>query len=220
MARAVFLEELPGRGAPIVLLHGVLDSRALWRPVALALHAAGRRVMLVDANGHGDAPSWSPGMDWSPRMDAEDVLDALAEPAHLVGHSRGATSASWIAVDSPERARSLAVIASPPQASEAFRAHFRKLAPRDPRAAEAFRYLASIPDDDFPGALLRRYRGASLVVEPSDDPLYAPTSTLFWRAFLPFAQFERPPGGHRLPLESPEWLSARLLEHVESAERA
>lgn len=220
--RVAYVEEMPGAGAPIVLLHGVLDSRELWRPVAQRLHAAGRRVLLVDSRGHGAAEPWAPGMDWSPRAGADDLLAALKEPAHLVGHSRGAQIAGWIAVEEPALALSLAIVASPPQASEAFRAYFRGLLGRaaagSARAAECYQYLANIPEDDLPGALLRRYRGRALVVEPSDDPLYAPTSTLFWRAFLPFADFERPPGGHRLPVEQPEWLAERLLRHVRAAE--
>lgn len=217
-------EELAGQGVPFALLHGVLDRPEAWMPVARRLHDAGRRVLLVHARAHGASPSWRPGMDWSPEADARDVarlLRALApEGAHLVGHSRGGTSASWIAVDQPDLARSLAVVASPPQASEVFRAHFRRLLDResDPRRVDALRYLAAIPDDAFPEHALRRYRGPALVVEAEDDPLYSPTHTLFWRMFLPYAGFERVPGGHRFFAESDDaaaWLAGRLLRHAD-----
>jgi len=213
-----------GEGAPVVLLHGVLDSSRAWALVADKLHAAGRAVILLDARGHGASSPWSEGMDWSPRAESDDVLVALRdlapEGAHLVGHSRGATSASWVAALEPALARSLAVVASPPQASEAFRAHFRSVQTSGPREREACAYLATIPDDAFPAEALRRYRGPALVVEPSDDPLYSPVGTMFWRAFLPFADFERPPGPHRFHASEPgaSWLASRLLRFLEAAD--
>lgn len=218
---------LPGEGVPIVLLHGVLDGPEAWEGVARRLHAAGRTVHVVHARGHGASPPWTPGMDWSPQAEAHDLerlLEGLTPAgAHLVGHSRGATSLSWVAVERPDLARSLALVASPPQASEVFRAHFRKLLAReqDPRRAEALRYLADIPDDAFPGHALRRYRGRALVVEAASDPLYSPTHTLFWRLFLPYADFERVEGGHRFFAERDEgaaWLAERLLRHARAAE--
>lgn len=219
-------EEHPGEGVPFVLLHGVLDRPDAWRGVARRLHEAGRRVLVVHARAHDASPPWRPGMDWSPQADARDVARLLREHApegaHLVGHSRGGTSASWLAVEEPALARSLAVVASPPQASEVFRAHFRRLLERetDPRRADALRYLATIPDDDFPEHALRRYRGPALVVEAEDDPLYSPTHTLFWRMFVPYGGFERVPGGHRFFAESDgsaAWLAGRLLRHAEGA---
>jgi pimeloyl-ACP methyl ester carboxylesterase len=201
--------------ATVLLLHGILDTPALWDGVAPQLEAEGFRVLRPAARGH--AGEWRPGLDWSPHAAAEEAVALLRrearEGAHLVGHSRGGTAASWIAVDAPELVKSLSVVASPPQMTEAFRAHFRHLAPRarDAREAEAFAYLASIPEDDFPAMALRRYRGRALVVEAARDPLYAPTQTLFWRAFLPFAEFERVEHGHDVPREAPAWLAARLI---------
>jgi pimeloyl-ACP methyl ester carboxylesterase len=215
-------EEMPGSGVPVVLLHGVLDEPGAWAAVARRLHEAGHRVLLVHARGHGASPPWAPGMDWSPLAEAHDVLDLLRreapEGAHLVGHSRGGTSACWAAVEEPGLVRSLAVVASPPQASEVFRAHFRKLLDRerDPRRADALRYLSTIPDDDFPTHALRRLSGPALVVEAEDDPLYSPTHTMFWRMFLPYAAFERVPGGHRFFVDGDgaAWLGERLSRHV------
>lgn len=223
---ALHVERREGGGVPVVLLHGALDSSRAWDDVAARLHAAGRDVWLVDDRAHGGSEPWRAGHDWSPRAAADDLAALLREAApggaHLVGHSRGATAAAWLAMDAPELARSLSVVASPPQASEAFRAHFRRLLAeaKEPREAEALRYLSAIPDEDFPAEALRRFRGPCLVVEPSDDPLYAPTSTLFWRAFLPYADFERPPGGHRFFArgEGAEWLARRLLAFLEAAD--
>lgn len=213
-------ELLPGRGPPVVLLHGILDGPDAWRPVAARLADAGRAVVLVHSRGHGASPAWAPGLDWSPQAEADEVARLLDGPAHLVGHSRGATSASWIAVERPDLAASLAIVASPPQASEVFRAWFRKATPNDAREAEALRYLAHIPDDAFPREMLRTYRGRALVVEAGDDPLYSPTHTMFWRMFLPYASFERVEGGHRFFAKEPgaSWLASRLLAHISRPE--
>lgn len=199
--------------APILLLHGVLDGPAAWETVAHHLREAGHKIIVPAAPEDARTP--------------QEVADAARAhlPAHLVGHSRGGTAASWLAVEMPEAARSLAVVASPPQASEVFRAHFAKRVDRarSPRERSTLEYLAAIPDDDFPQHALRRYRGRALVVEYEDDPLYGPTQTLFWRMFLPYADFERVPGGHRAFAENGEaaaWLARRILAHVEAAEAA
>lgn len=212
----------PDARAPIVLIPGILQAPSSWDAVARLLRAEGREVLQPDLGGP------SRGGSWGPEAVAEDAQALLREAApagaHLVGASRGATVASWVAVEAPGLVRSLAVVASPPQATEAFRATFRRKAERlgpegDARVRGALRYLATIPDDAFPTHALRRYEGRALVVEAEDDPLYSPTSTLFWRAFLPYADFERIPGGHTF-YEEPEgarWLAARLFAHVSAA---
>jgi pimeloyl-ACP methyl ester carboxylesterase len=192
---------------PVVLLPGILRPASDWDPVVARL-----RAQCWDARAIDDAPA--EGDDWSPRLAAQRLAPDLPPRAHLVGHSRGATIASWIAVDEPERAASLAIVCSPPEASEAFRAHFRD------REHPALRYLARIPDDAFPTHALRRYRGPALVVEAGDDPLYSPTHTLFWRAYLPYAAFERvEEGGHDFFAREPgaSRLADLLLKHLGSA---
>lgn len=218
----------PGEGAPIVLLHGVLDAPDSWSRVARRLRDTGRAVMVVHARAHGRSPPWERGMDWSPLADAEDVADLLHEKApegaHLVGHSRGGTTASWLAVEWPHLAQSLAIVASPPVANEVFRARFRERLARaeDARSREALDYLSGIPEDDFPQHALRRYRGPALVVEVGDDALYSPTHTMFWRLFLPYAELERvESGGHRFFADHDDgaaWLARRILRHVHAAE--
>lgn len=191
----------------ILLLHGILDGPQAWDRVAPRLRAVGHDVLVHDAQGLLD-----------PRAVADDAAALL--PAHVVGHSRGATSACWLAVERPDLVQSLVVVASPPQPTEAFRAAFARRLPRAENDAErrALEYLASIPEEDFPMHALRRTKVDALVVEYEDDPLYAPTHTMFWRMFLPYADFERVPGGHRAFAESESaavWLAERILRLVE-----
>ena len=71
-----------GRGAPIVLLPGILGTRETWRPVAEAL-AHEHRVVLLDLVGFGDS-SRPGGLDaiWA---DAQAV--AVAEALDILGVS-------------------------------------------------------------------------------------------------------------------------------------
>lgn len=205
--------------APILLIPGILQGASSWDAVAQELRAAGARVLQPELGGAALGGAWGPE---AIAEEAEMLLRRDApQGAHLVGASRGATAASWVAVNAPNLARSLAVVCSPPQASEAFRATFRRAherlpadAPADRRAA--LHYLANIPEDAFPTHALRRYEGPALVIEAADDPLYGPTSTLFWRAFLPYAEFERVEGGHRFyeSGDGARWLAARILAHL------
>ncbi len=101
-----------GEGQHVVLLHGFggdLDNW-LFNLEPLAEHA---EVLAIDLPGHGESSLSIPdpsadglaGFVWS-------VLDALdIEEAALVGHSMGAGVASTMALQRPDRVRSLALLA-------------------------------------------------------------------------------------------------------------
>lgn len=81
---------------PVVLLHGFIANSALnWvgPGVVDALTAAGRRVVAMDARGHGDSEGWhDPARYGEPAMvrDVVALLDLLAVPeVDLVGYSMG-----------------------------------------------------------------------------------------------------------------------------------
>jgi pimeloyl-ACP methyl ester carboxylesterase len=83
---------------PLLLIHGVTSSAAVWWRVAPALAAAGRRVVAVDQAGHGRTGHW--GGHHRLRDNAAD-LAAFVRAAGLdrpdlqvAGHSWGAVSAS------------------------------------------------------------------------------------------------------------------------------
>lgn len=95
-----------GRRAPlpVVLLHGLTDSSACWPTVLPRYAAAGRRVVALDARGHGGTPL--PDETFSIGALAADAARALREldlgPALVVGHSMGGVTAEELALVAPE----------------------------------------------------------------------------------------------------------------------
>lgn len=104
-----------GAGEPVVFLHGFGHCVAHWAPLVSKL--SGMRSLMLDAPGHGatDAVDFS-GVDlraWYCEMLA-GCLDALGlEHVRLIGHSQGAMQALWLALDAPERVRSVVAIGTP-----------------------------------------------------------------------------------------------------------
>jgi pimeloyl-ACP methyl ester carboxylesterase len=110
----VAVHEWDGPGRPVLLHHGFSASAALEWPrtgVPQALRAAGRRLLAVDARGHGasDAPH-DPARYGEARMAADvvEVLDALGvDDVDLVGYSMGAVVSALVASTRPERVHRL-----------------------------------------------------------------------------------------------------------------
>jgi pimeloyl-ACP methyl ester carboxylesterase len=79
-----------GSGRPVVLVHGITESRRSWDPVVAPLVSAGYRVVSFDLRGHGGssvAPTYDLG---SMSADLAAVIAAYElDSALLVGHSLG-----------------------------------------------------------------------------------------------------------------------------------
>lgn len=91
---AVIAFEEHGGGRPIVLLHGITESRRAWDPVldGLAAHA---RVVGIDLRGHGASERRPPYDAVTMAGDVRAVVDALdLETPLVVGHSMGGVVAS------------------------------------------------------------------------------------------------------------------------------
>lgn len=104
-----------GSGPPVLMLHGFPQTKAMWSPVAAALRER-YTVVCADLRGYGDsgAPDGHEAERYSFRAMAEDQI-ALMERLgfdrfHLIGHDRGGRTAHRLALDAPERVRSLAVL--------------------------------------------------------------------------------------------------------------
>ena len=98
-----------GHGTPLLFIHGVGTSGALWQS-DLAELATDCRVIVYDRRGYGRS-SESP-RDWeSHREDAAALLERLsAQPAVVVGYSGGAMIALDLALHRPELLRSLVLL--------------------------------------------------------------------------------------------------------------
>ena len=100
-----------GEGDPALLLHCALAHSGAWDGVARRLSD---RVSMVapDLIGHGRAGDGTPGAHYHDQLTAqgEAVLNEAGRPAHVIGHSYGATVALRLAIEQPDRVRSLTLI--------------------------------------------------------------------------------------------------------------
>ncbi|MFF0416078.1 alpha/beta fold hydrolase [Kitasatospora sp. NPDC004745] len=110
--RLAYDDTRQGDGAPVVLLPGMLDTRAAYRHLHPLLTAAGHRVITMDLRGFGESSIvWD---DYSPAAIATDVLALLnhlgIERAVLVGNSYTGATVVKVAGDAPQRVAGIALI--------------------------------------------------------------------------------------------------------------
>ncbi|KAF8767964.1 Protein ABHD11 like protein [Argiope bruennichi] len=96
---------------PVILLHGMLDSRKTWKFIAPKIaKQTGRKVYAVDARNHGESP-WSDEFTFD--ILAEDLDSFLTQhnirKATLVGHSMGGRTSLTLSLKKPERVEKLVV---------------------------------------------------------------------------------------------------------------
>jgi pimeloyl-ACP methyl ester carboxylesterase len=100
-----------GRGADLVLIHGLAANLAFWYIKILPLLVRNFRVTIFDLRGHGYSDM--PPSNYTARDMAQDLL-ALFEvlgisKAHVVGHSFGGLVALHFSVLYPDRVNTLTV---------------------------------------------------------------------------------------------------------------
>lgn len=115
-----------GSGEPVLFLHGFSLCTAHWAPLMARLPEL--HCIATDMPGHGGSDTVDyEGTDlrsWYREM-LTAVLDGLGlDRVHLVGHSQGAMLGLFLALDAPERVRSLVAIGTP---AVAFGAQLRSL---------------------------------------------------------------------------------------------
>ncbi|WP_137153260.1 alpha/beta hydrolase [Devosia sp. FKR38] len=98
-----------GEGPAVILLHGGLGNAGNWGYQIPALAAAGYRVIALDTRGHGRSTSDNNPYHYSRlATDLLALMDHLALPdAALVGWSDGACTALELAMQQPDRVRSV-----------------------------------------------------------------------------------------------------------------
>lgn len=94
--------ERTGAGPPLVLIHGLGATRAIWRP-QLDLLAAERDVVAVDLPGFGASPMLDdPATPWALAAAVAGLCDQLGiERPHLAGNSLG----GWVALEMAKAGR-------------------------------------------------------------------------------------------------------------------
>lgn len=104
----------PADAPPVVLIHGIGLSRALWQAHLPALEKS-CRALCYDLPGHGDTPPFAAELSLASfSRQLRDLLDELEiERAALVGFSLGGMVNRRFALDHPERVSALAILNSP-----------------------------------------------------------------------------------------------------------
>ncbi len=103
----------PAASRPVILVHGLLLSKEMHRPLALDLAARGNRVITVDLLGHGESDRPRDMWRYSMRLFAEQLLGLMdhleLEQAVVMGTSLGANSALELAAIAQERLRGMVI---------------------------------------------------------------------------------------------------------------
>jgi pimeloyl-ACP methyl ester carboxylesterase len=105
------LDDTPGDGPDIVLLHGLTATRRYVVMGSNALARAGHRVIAYDARGHGESDPAQPYDYPSLAADLHGLLDERGvDRAVLAGASMGAHTALRFALEHPDRVAGLVVV--------------------------------------------------------------------------------------------------------------
>jgi pimeloyl-ACP methyl ester carboxylesterase len=104
-----------GHGPPVVLLHGVSESAAVWAPLLTKL--PGFQLLAVDLPGHGlsDPVTYRRGQvrEHTRRL-LDDIFDALGlDQVPVIGHSLGGMFALWHVAAGSERICAVVAIGEP-----------------------------------------------------------------------------------------------------------
>jgi pimeloyl-ACP methyl ester carboxylesterase len=106
------LELNPEGGNPLVMVHGLFTSLAVYALTIAPPLAAQHRIVLYDLRGHGLSERRDEG--YAPEMLAQDLIDLMDDMniprAGIVGYSYGGSAALYAALHHPERVERLALL--------------------------------------------------------------------------------------------------------------
>ena len=95
-----------GAAPDTLLIHCSLAHQGAWVPL---IRAMGLSAVAFDMPGHGHSDDWDAVTDYQTQV-ANIAGTFCDEPMHIIGHSFGATVALRVALDHPDRVRSLTLI--------------------------------------------------------------------------------------------------------------
>lgn len=105
-----------GHGAPLILIHGLGSSSQDWE-MQVPVLSRHYRLVVLDVRGHGR--SQKPRERYSIQGFTADLVALIDHlqlgPAHVVGLSMGGMIAFQLAVDEPQRLKSLCIVNSAPE---------------------------------------------------------------------------------------------------------
>ncbi len=111
--RARTARSAPAARRPVILVHGLLLSQEMHRPLARDVAALGNRVITVDLLGHGESDRPRDMWRYSMRFFGEQVIALMdhleLEQAVVMGTSLGANTALEIAAAAPARLRGMVI---------------------------------------------------------------------------------------------------------------
>ena len=103
----------PAGTRPLILVHGLLLSQEMHRPLAEDLAARGNRVITVDLLGHGESDRprdmWRYSMHFFGKQLVALMDHLQIEQAVVMGTSLGANAALEVADMAPERLRGMVI---------------------------------------------------------------------------------------------------------------
>jgi pimeloyl-ACP methyl ester carboxylesterase len=174
-ANALYVEESPGRAPPVVLLHHGAGSLRAW-DAFLPEIGGGRRLLAYDRRGFGSSPRNAVLDSGLFERDADDLAELLtargAAPAHLVGHSDGATVGLVTAYLHPELVVSVTAIAAHVRLDPATREEMRRFDPGPtPEGGAWFELWTQQLDEWNIAERMTEIRCPVLVVHDRADPL-------------------------------------------------
>ena len=104
---------IAGSGPALILLHGFPQNRFMWHHIAPEL-AKTYRVICPDLRGYGGSAKPLGVENYSFREMGADILHLMDHldlgRAHLIGHDRGARVSHRVALDAPERLKTLTLM--------------------------------------------------------------------------------------------------------------
>jgi pimeloyl-ACP methyl ester carboxylesterase len=109
--------EAYGRGSPVILLHGWINSWDVWRDTMLAIPDLGRyKVYALDFWGFGESAKKE-----TPPFQIQSYADMVSQfmeimgimEAPVFGHSMGGTVTLTLALKDPHRIKKAAIVGSP-----------------------------------------------------------------------------------------------------------
>lgn len=237
--------EVAGAGDPVLLLHGGFCSIEQLRGQSDAL-VADYQVFAFERSGHGRSADIDTDYSYARGIaDTLAFLDAQGlESVHVIGYSDGAIIGLMLAMEHPERVRSLVAISanldpdvftpaagngprldSPPSAPhiagepkpDLERMHYERLSPDGAGHADAV--LAKLmrlwtSEPHIDPAHLAAVRAPTLILSGDRDSI-PPAHSLLIAASIPGAQLAIVPGtGHGLIAERPELISTLIWDFL------